>query len=285
METSDIMPFTLITGASSGIGKALAFECAARELNLLLVALPGTGLNKVTSEITTEYQVVVKALEIDLTETCACSKVHQWCRENHWHVNMLINNAGFGNLEFFENSNLELLEKMVLLNNLAVVSLCRTFIPDLKQFKKSYLLNVSSLGAFLPLPRKSVYVASKRFIYAFSQVLRFELNVYKIKVSCLCPGSTATSRALEILQQMKFKPNAFCMLPEQVAKEAIDKMFQGCFRIIPGWRNRILFLLIGLLPPTLKALIVCRIFNREQRMTSKMVPAYSRKLNLVPAVF
>lgn len=257
-------PYALITGASSGIGKALAFELARRKINVLLVALPNTGLSDVVKHLGDTFDIVSHGIELDLTIAQAPAILHSWCVKNHFEVNILINNAGFGNLCSFEQTDPMLISSMINLNSKAMVMLTHQFIPDLKKFDKSYILNVGSLASFMPIPNKSVYAATKSFVYAFSYALRLELEPHGISVSCLCPGATLTSTHVnEGISKLKVGKN-FIQLPESVAHTAVDGMMKNKFRIIPGWHNRILYFIRQVLPETGVRWILLRIFSRQK---------------------
>jgi uncharacterized protein len=256
-------PFALITGASSGIGKAIAFELASRKKNLLLVALPNTGLKKIAQDLCTNHAILVHSLEVDLTEEHATENVYQWCIRNHYPVDVLINNAGFGNLSALEKTVSEEIITMINLNSKALALMTHRFIPLLKRHPRAYLLNVGSLASFMPVPNKSIYAATKSFVYAFSYSLRLELMSTGISVSCLCPGSTITgTNASEIIKRTKVN-KSFIQLPEEVASIAVRELLRGTFRIIPGSHNLIFYRLRQWLPEILVIWILQRVFNHH----------------------
>jgi len=273
--------FVLITGASSGIGEALAFEFAAYQQNLLLVALPDTGLEGVCLELKTQFGIEVNTLCTDLTLPGSAAGVLHWCQINFFKVSVLVNNAGFGNLELFENSNPDLLCNMMELNNRAVIMLTHLFLPELRKFKQSYIMNVGSLASFIPIPGKSVYAASKSFVYAFSQSLYLELKTTNIHVSCLCPGGTMTPKVQSFLSEMKFKRKGFCQLPEEVAKVAVRQLYKRKFRIVPGFQNQFLYWLSQILPMPLKIMIIQSVFKKSSPPPSRMYPQLSNRSSAV----
>lgn len=257
-------PYALVTGASSGIGKAIALELARKSINLVLVALPEMGLSEIANQISADYHVEVKFRELDLTQEGAVSHLHTWCRQQNLQINMLINNAGIGTLGPFENTRVSDLVTMLKLNNQALVMLAYYFHSDLKSNSPANILNVGSLASFMNIPGKAVYSASKNFIYSFSLSLRMELKPHKINVSCLCPGGTITSnRVIENIGKVRFAGKALLQMPEQVAREAVSQMFQGKKLIIPGWHNRFLYNLWALLPQRFVDLILATIFFQK----------------------
>jgi len=264
--------FAIITGASSGIGLAIAEELASREINLVLVALPGTGLEDVAIRLAQTHSIKVYFFCADLTHPAAPIKLFEECRQRKICPQILVNNAGFGNLELFESTDLNELLQMMRLNTQALVALTHLFIPILKQNRRSYILNLGSLAAFFKIPYKAVYSATKSFVYSFSAALRLELQSMNISVSCLCPGSTLTSaRVRDILQRTSGKNPLFVQSPEAVARRAVNKMFAGQFRIVPGLHNRILLFLYSLIPEPVTEGLLLKIFKPMPALKPQLV--------------
>jgi uncharacterized protein len=259
--------YALITGASSGIGKAIAEELARRGSNLLLIALPDSGLPEVAKNIRQEHGVLTRYLETDLTKEHSVLDISSWLADNQFALSILVNNAGFGNYESFEGTDPQLLSNMLLLNNLALVKMTQICLPILKRQGKSYILNVGSLASFLPIPNKVVYAASKSFVYAFSSALRLEVKPANVVVSCLCPGGTLTNAsAAKNIQAIGKQNSIFIQMPVDVAKEGISEMLNEKKRIIPGWKNKFIFMLYEMLPETFIELIVEKIFAASRNL-------------------
>jgi short-subunit dehydrogenase len=185
--------YTLITGASMGIGKAFAFECASRNMDLLLIALPEPALEETKKQLNDRFLVDVIIYGMDLTDPLAVQTLYNYCLSHKISVNILINNAGMGAGGRFENRSPGMYLDMLKLNNQALMLMTYYFLPMLKQNPPAYILNMSSMEATLPLPYKSVYTGTKSFIYAFSLALREELASSNVKVSVLCPGPVLTN--------------------------------------------------------------------------------------------
>lgn len=259
--------FTLITGASSGIGKALALECAAHGMHLLLAALPGTELEELAFYICKQYGVHCHVLGIDLSAPQASSRVYAWVKEQGFRVNILINNVGVGSKGPFEKITREFYQKQLHLNMGAATLLMHHFIPELQANAPSRILNVGSMGGFYPLPGKAVYSASKAYVHHLSKALRLELAPLGITVSMLCPGGTDSNpNTIAINNELKGFARWSILQPEQVAKEGIAQMLKGKARIIPGWHNRFYFHLSHLIPEYL--------INNIIRKTFKQVAAH-----------
>jgi len=256
--------FALVTGASSGIGKAIALELARKQVNLILVALPQTGLPEVADQILRNFKVEVKFCELDLTHSDAANFLYLWCRRQNIKINALINNAGIGTHTSFENTPVSDLEIMLKLNNQSLVMLAYYFLPELKKNGPAHILNVGSLASFMNIPGKAVYSASKSFIYSFSLSLRMEVKQYKINVSCLCPGGTITSdRMKKNLEQVRLAGKFMLQMPDEVAREAIRQMYRGRKLIIPGWQNKFLYKLWAFLPQRIVDMILSAMFFRR----------------------
>ncbi len=159
--------YTLITGASEGLGKAMAIECARRQMNLVLVALPGSELSQLAGFISRNFNVCVTVFEKDLSNESDCYALYQEVSMQQLNVNMLINNAGIGSTAPFGETNPGFFEKQIRLNVLATTLITRLFLPDLEKRFPSYILNVGSLCSFFYLPKKQVYGGTKSFIYFF----------------------------------------------------------------------------------------------------------------------
>jgi short-subunit dehydrogenase len=227
--------FTLITGASQGIGKALALECAERGMNLFLVALPDHNLNDIEKLIRGKYPVDIITLGIDLTEPDAPRKIFEFSLENFIRVNFLINNAGFGTSGLFDKSDMNVNFRMISLNVQANVALTRLFIADLKKNAPSHILNVSSMEATLPLPYKSVYTGTKTFIYSFSLALNEELRGTGIQVSVVCPGPVLTNEdGFKRIQSHGARAKLLVKFPDFIAKRTIPAVLKGKVEIVPG---------------------------------------------------
>lgn len=241
--------FTVITGASEGLGKAMALECASRDMNLILVALPGKELFRLASTIEKNFKVRVIPYEKDLTIEEDCWSLYQDIRLKNYAVNMLINNAGIGNCCAFEESQVAGFTPLIKLNIIATTMLTRLFVDLLKCHEKSYILNVSSLIAFFNLPNKQVYGGTKSYIYYFSKCLQKELAHLKISVSVLCPGGMNTNPAQFRLMSTGnwFVRNAM-MSPEKVAEIAINGLLEGRSVLVPGKLNRLSLVIDKILP-------------------------------------
>jgi short-subunit dehydrogenase len=234
------MKYTLITGASRGIGEAMARYCAGKKQNLVLVARSKEKLFELAYKLNEEHGVEVKVFPIDLTGSNAAELVYTWCVENKIHVNILINNVGVGLYGKFNNLSLKSQLDLIQLNQIVTVSMIHHFVPMLEEHAESYILNVASTGAYQPIPYMSVYAATQSFLLSYSLAMREELKSKRIHVSCLCPGPTATDffdRAG--LESLPVNSSEIKMSSEEVAEVAIEGMLDNVAEIVPGTSNTI----------------------------------------------
>ncbi|KIA96882.1 short-chain dehydrogenase [Pedobacter kyungheensis] len=230
--------YALITGASKGIGKAMAIALAKRKVNLLLVARDATALNDLQNEIQHTYDVTVHYLAIDLTITNAASELYEWVAKEQLNISILINNAGYGLWGKFSELKLTEQLEMCQLNINVLTSLCHYFIPMLQKEKQAYILNVCSTAAYQAVPTMAVYSATKAYVLSFTRALRFELKDSPVSVTCFSPGPVDTGFAaragLDAFSKMAEK---FNMKPDEVAEIALKGMFAKKSEIIPGFTN------------------------------------------------
>jgi hypothetical protein len=270
--------YTLITGASMGIGRAFAIECAKRGMNLALVSLPESGLEKVIQYIKKHFSVDIKSLSIDLTENEAPRKIFNWTQKENLKVNMLINNAGKGHLGNFLDYSYKFYENLIRLNIESVVLLTRLFLPEMKKMEQAYIMNLGSVASYYPMPYKIIYAGSKMFVYSFSRALREELKKTNVHVSILCPGPIITSQ--EVITRIRhggFWGKASSMKAQKVAHIAIDNLLKKKTVIIPGKINKVFIFMNKLLSTNFKQRIISKRFNVENKNGSDSSIAEERK--------
>lgn len=256
------MKYTLITGACKGIGKAIAYECASRKMNVLLISNDTDCLQSVCDDIRQTKGVESHCLSLDLMEDDAPEKVLQWVRDNNFAVNILVNNVGIGKGGTFASMTMKDIRHMMLLNNKVTVEMTYHFLPELQKHKDAYILSLSSLEARLPLPYKAIYTGTKNFIYAFSLAIAQELKFSNVKVSVLCPGPVLTNQdGLSRINAHGRRSKLLMMYPDRVARIAVSAMLRGKQVIVPGTLNAIFFKLGALLPLGVKMSILEKLFR------------------------
>lgn len=247
----------LITGASQGLGRALAEECAARGMDLLLVALPGSGLPEVSRELANAWGVTVDWLEADLTDWASHDRLLAVVHSKGIEIDVLINNAGVGSFGSFAGSDFGRHEATIGVNVLALMRLTYLLIPELERRPFGRILNVASLSAFFPMPCLPIYSATKSFVVSFSLTLRDEL-AGRVGVSVLCPNTIrAPGLAQQFIDRLGLHCRLACLYPHEIAREALDGLVRGKAIIVPGWINRLARALHVVVP---RALVV-RVIN------------------------
>ncbi len=256
--------FTLITGGSMGIGRAIANECAGRKMNLLLVSLPEPELETTADKIREKFGVIVHTFRTDLSEKDSPEKVYNWCKSNGWKVNILINNAGRAGTAVFEDSSFEYNDIRIQLNIRALVCLTHLFLKDLKSYDRSYILNIGSFSAYYAIPYKSVYCASKAFVLNFTRALRAELKNTPISVSVVCPNGVRTNPdTYKRISTHGMLTQSVILTAEEVARIAINGMLKNKVVIIPGFVNKVLLVISKVIPPGIAERRIAKIFRKE----------------------
>ncbi|MDJ0595802.1 MAG: SDR family oxidoreductase [Pleurocapsa sp. MO_226.B13] len=184
------MKTALVTGASSGIGATFATELAKRNHNLILVARSQQKLEELATELSDKYQIKTEVIAQDLTAASAGQKVYDAVQIKGLTVDVLINNAGFGDYGSFSDRPLDKQLAMIQLNISAVVELTGLFLPLMQQRKNGAIINVASIAGFQPIPYMSVYAASKAFLLNFSEALWAENKDNGVNILVTCPGPT-----------------------------------------------------------------------------------------------
>lgn len=249
--------YFLITGASSGIGKALAIELAKREIPLCLVARDTDRLEATRLEcLQTSPNLAICVVTQDLLDPQASRKIIEKLEGKR--LQGIALNAGVGLHGDFLKTELSRNIELVTLQVRSTIELCHSLLPLIDGTQPHYLLFVSSVYAFTPVPYQAAYSASKAFMNSFAESLAFELRETKIQISILCPGSTRTEfRKRAGIHEAKGGD------PAEVAAAAIEGLFKNQRVIIPGFVNRIFVKLIRLLSGDLAAKVMWRINQKR----------------------
>jgi short-subunit dehydrogenase len=266
--------YTLITGASGGLGSAFALQGARRGWHLILVDLPGTGLADAGLRLSRAYRVEAQCHELDLADAQARVRLCEWIRGNFINLALLVNNAGTGSHAGFEDSPLDRLAGIIDVNIKATMALTHMLLPELRKQQGAAIINVASLAAFYPMPAMAVYAASKSFILNFTLALRAELRGTGVSASALCPAGMVTNRdtADQVHAQGLFG-RITTWQPEDVAAVAIRQALRGRAVIIPGLANR----MIRLLGEAVPRRFVVSLIGRRWRETARTIRARAER--------
>lgn len=248
----------LVTGASSGIGKALAASFAADGWNLVLAARSIEKMEALAGELRRRHGITVTIIRADLEKVGGAERLHADVKQQGIEIGALVNNAGYGACGPFSDSDLASDQAMMQLNMVSVMTLSKLFMPELLA-ARGKLMNVASTAAFQPGPYMAVYFATKAFVLSFSEALASELEGTGATVTVLCPGPTASdfwsgnAMSGAGLAAGKKLPSA-----ESVARAGYDAMMRGKRICIPGVMNRLMAQSTRLMPRKLMASAVKR---------------------------
>lgn len=257
------MQKAIVTGASKGLGKAIAYELAKKGYDLLLVARSEALLEQIAKEISHKFSVKTFTLPTDLSKPEAAVIIEKWCEQQNFQPNILVNNAGYACWGMFDELTLEEQQAMLQVNLGTLVSLTHRLIPYLKKHPEAFILNVASTTAFQPFPTMTLYGAGKSFVRMFSKGLRHELRNTTISVTCLTPGPVDTEFINRAgMEAMKPTAKKFEMTPERVAQKGLKAMFNKKAEVIPGFTNLLLSKLTNLVPEHLQVKIVAGIYEK-----------------------
>jgi short-subunit dehydrogenase len=182
----------LVTGASSGIGKAFAETLARRGANVLLAARSADSLAALAETLRRDHGVRAHAIPVDLSTAEGPDRAFDAARKTGLPIDLLVNNAGFGMHGQLDRLPTDRLQSQVMLNVAALARLTRLALPDMLMRHKGFLINVASMAAFQPLPYMAIYGATKAFVLSFSLALWAEYRGRNIGVLAVCPGTTET---------------------------------------------------------------------------------------------
>ncbi len=255
--------YALVTGASSGIGLAIAEALARRGRNLILVARQRDALESIAYELTQRFAVEVLFSSCDLSEPLQISGLLQELELADQQIDLLVNNAGFGTAGAFIQQEWSREQQLVEVNILALARLCHVLGQRMVQQGGGQILNVASVAAFQPGPWMSNYFASKAYVLSLSEGLREELKGFGVKVSVLCPGPTRSAFFRNAqMKTGKLERSSLMMSCEEVALLAVRGLDKNRAIITPGWRNKLMAFWPRLTPRALVRRLVGKI-NRS----------------------
>ena len=259
---NDLQYHALVTGASQGLGRAIAEELARRGHNLLLVSLPGTGLPELSDSLAGRYSIMARFVETDLMRSEAPAELLEFARANHMGIDILVNNVGIGHGGAIGDYSDSAIEESVFLNMRCTTLMTNTFKDELCSRDMAYILNIGSFGGFMPLPYKSVYSATKSYIFNFSLAVREELRSQGVSVSVAMPGGIITNgRVRERVNKLGPLGKLNALEPDEAARYLIDRMFRGRSVIIPGFTMRTAYFVGCALPFRLLLALTGKIFR------------------------
>lgn len=245
----------LITGASSGMGRDMAKILSQKGYDLILVARDEKMLEEVKKQLKTEARIVA----MDISKEENCKKLY----EENKDIDILINNAGFGDCGHFEETSLDKDIQMIHTNIIAYHILIKLYLKEMIKKDSGKILNVASIAGFMPGPLMTTYYSTKNYVVRFSESIREELRrkKSKVQISILCPGPVDTN--FNKVADVEFALKG--LSSEYVAKYAINKFLKGKFYIVPGWKIKLARIGAKLAPASFVAKISYNMQKRKIR--------------------
>jgi len=233
---------TLITGASKGIGHALAYEFAAHGHDLVISARDEHLLNQLAINLRTQYSIKVDVIAMDLSRVGGAMNLVEAIEEKGHVIDCVVNNAGLGHLGEYTKMTNERLNSLLQLNIVALSELSHHYAQVFSKAKAGKILQVASIAAFLPGPQMAAYYASKAYVVSLSQALAYELRGSGVTVSIMCPGPTESNflSAANMDGTRIAKGEMGMMSSEKVAKIAYQGLQKNKLFIIPGLKNKLI---------------------------------------------
>ena len=249
--------YTLVTGASTGIGYELSKLFAKDKHNLILVSRNKNKLQSVKNELL-KYNIDIKILALDLESSEDIQSLFNYIEINKLAVNILINNAGIGTFGDFNDIEWSKEEALIDINIKALTQLTKYFLPKIIDYKNGGVLNVASTAAFCSGPRMAAYYSSKAYVLNLTEAIYEEYKGNGINISCLCPGPVKTSFQGKAGIKKSESAKKYLMDAEEVAKVCYKDFNKGKLIIIPGMKNKLLVMGNKLLPRSISRKIILK---------------------------
>ncbi len=262
--------YAVITGATSGIGKEFAFQFARMGYHLILTGRQRNVITNVAFEIRKSYQIEVNILIVDLSFKKDLQKLLKILERKN-NIEVLVNNAGFGFTEKFNEDDVKHQLNMLNVHVIAPLQLIHKVLPQMIQLKKGTIINVTSLAAFTPTSDNAMYTSTKSFLTNFTESLYLQLSNAGIRVQCLCPGYTHTNfhNKQGLSGEFISKRINNWMEPAEVVNYSLYCLEKGKIICVPGVTNRLLVSLISVLPRKIyyifTAYIVNKVYENEKK--------------------
>lgn len=262
------MEYTLITGASGGIGEALAYKLGEKKHNLVLVARNAYRLDQLCRILMDRHEIDVQFIAVDLSKYDAPQQVFGETQKRGLEISTLFNVAGIGTSGEFTDVNLQSELNVIQLNIVSLVALSHLYLSEMKKKGRGSLINVASMTAFMPLPYMATYAASKVFVRSFTEALSQEYKPYGIHIMLLCPGLTRTNfnkaaglgskKANALSSDYSNSPS---QTPEEVATETLKALDKKKLFFISGYKNRVGMKILALIPNA----VIAKFFGNTYR--------------------
>lgn len=255
--------YALITGASSGIGWHFAELMAEKGYSLVAVSNQPDRLEDLKKRLEQEYGISVITINTDLAQENSAHQVFDLCNEKNLEVEVLINNAGMFFFKEIAGVDYSLMKSILALHMTTPALLCRLFGEQMIESKKGFILNVSSIAAVMPYPCISLYGPTKTFLRKLTRALRTEMKYKGINVTCLIPGAVDTGLYdASQFNTLLLKKLGIMKSPNTVANAGIRALFSNRAECVPGLLNKIIMLLLPVIPHFIISIIYRRKINQ-----------------------
>lgn len=261
----------LVTGASSGIGYEISLLLARRQCDLVLVGRNRSALTKLSDHVRREFGVQTFVCATDLSERSAPADLFDELERRKIQLDVLVNNAGFAMQGLYAENDLPTLLDMLQVNVASVTHLTRLILPGMIRRGRGRILNIASIGAFMPGPLTAAYFASKAYVLSLSEALANELQGTGVTVTALCPGPTRTRFAARAGLTDTRAFGGALLEPAAVAREGIDAMMRGKTVLIPGLKHRLQILPTFLVPRRVLAFFSRKYHETRSRNESRCI--------------
>ena len=262
--------FAIVTGGAGGIGFEFAKELASKRCSLILIDLDEHRLIEAkktldsiyNSETTDSFTVLTLAL--DLTNEDAISRVEDFCKtKGGISPSILINNAGIFSFSPIIETSTKKIETFLDLHVRAVTLLSQWFCEECRKKKNGWLLNMSSMSCWMPMPGLAMYASTKSYIRVFSRALHYEMKDYGVKVMVACPGGIATDLFGLPDNLKKFAVSIGVLdTPEKFVRKALKQLLKGRKQYINGWLNRLSIFFVGITPTWVRMMVKRKLLDK-----------------------
>ena len=254
--------YALVTGASRGLGKYFARALAARQQNLLLVARDNERLATLAVELEKTCGISAQTLALDLASPGAGGRLAEQLKERGLKIDLLVNNAGFGDQGEFLRLSLARQLETINLQNATIVELTYKLLPAMIEQRRGGVINVSSMAGFQPIPYATIYSATKSFLTTFSLALEAEMRRYKVAVVTVCPGRLRADPEEPEEGERKKVPGGE-QAHEDVVRLALRKLDRGGGLVIPGAKNKFAAFAVAFAPRSRLARLIGKMTKKQ----------------------
>ena len=258
--------YALVTGASRGLGKYFARALAARQQNLVLVARDNDRLTTLAAELEKARGIRAETIALDLARPGSGGRLFEQLKDRGLKIDLLINNAGFGEQGEFLKLPLVRQLEAINLQNATVVELTYKLLPSMIEQRCGGIINVSSMAGFQPIPYATIYSATKSFLTTFSLALEAEVRRYKVAVVTLCPGRLRADKEEPAEGERKKVPGGE-QAHEVVVRLALRRLDRGGGLVIPGGMNKFAAFAVAFAPRSRLARLIGKITKKQYVQT------------------